>query len=253
MKKTDYSAIADRYDHNQFRVDEIQHDKDLKNYLNNYHQQEYQVLDLSCGTGNYLVKQHHFLKDLPIKWFGLDASEEMLRIAKEKNGHVTFDHANAEKMPYHSEMFDFIINNYAFHHYLDKNQVIDEVYRIMKKEAVFKMHNIAIHQMPKWWVYHYFPSAYTEDAQRFLEKDMIYHELKTRGFEVKMHIHYRMEEIKVVDYLKLAENRDISVLTLISDQDYQEGLEKMKFDLNKNRGKTIINDFAEMFCLAGKY
>lgn len=61
-----------------------------------------------------------------------------------------------------------------------------------------------------------------------------------------------MENIRVMDYLSYAENRDISVLTLINDKDYEEGLERMRYDLKNNPAKTIVNDFAEMFYIAKK-
>ena len=44
----------------------------------------------------------------------------------------------------------------------------------------------------------------------------------------------------------------ISILSLIDDKEYREGLEKMRYDLQSNPNKTIINDFAEMLCIAKK-
>lgn len=49
-----------------------------------------------------------------------------------------------------------------------------------------------------------------------------------------------------------AENRDISVLTLVDDKDYEEGLERMKYDVKTNPDKTLVNDFAEMFLISKK-
>ncbi|WP_226894732.1 hypothetical protein [Oceanobacillus oncorhynchi] len=122
----------------------------------------------------------------------------------------------------------------------------------MKKNGVYKLHNIAIHDMRKWWVYHYFPTAYEEDVKRFWEKEVIFDELSIRGFNTELQMTYRLEKIRVSDYLGYAENRDISILTLIDDQDYQEGLEKMRYDVKRNPKKTIVTDFAEMFCISTK-
>lgn len=61
-----------------------------------------------------------------------------------------------------------------------------------------------------------------------------------------------MVNIRVNDYIDYAANRDISVLTLINDKEYEEGLERMKFDVKRNPDKTIANDFAELFCIAKK-
>ncbi|GEL78356.1 class I SAM-dependent methyltransferase [Tenuibacillus multivorans] len=51
--------------------------------LNSTQLSEYNVLDLSCGTGLYLQKQMHYFDLFNINWHGLDKSEEMLNKAKE--------------------------------------------------------------------------------------------------------------------------------------------------------------------------
>ncbi|RYI28292.1 class I SAM-dependent methyltransferase [Bacillus infantis] len=252
MKITNYSKIAEKYDKNQYRANEIRLDFDLKQYIETNSKAEYQVLDLSCGTGLYLEKQTNNFEGLHIKWNGLDLSEQMLNKAKEKVENVEFVKADVVDMPYVTETFDFISNNYAFHHYSDKEQALNEIYRVLTKGGIYKLHNIAIHDMPKWWVYHYFPTAYYEDLKRYWTKDVIFNELISRGLEVNLKIEYRMENIRVMDFIDYAENRDISVLTLINDKDYQEGIERMRYDLKTNPNKTIANDFAEMFCIAKK-
>jgi len=97
-----------------------------------------------------------------------------------------------------------------------------------------------------------FSNCFYEDLKRFWLKEVIYNELITRGFEVNLKVKYAMEAIKVKDYLHYAENRDISVLTIINDNDYKDGLERMKYDVENTPDKTIINDFAELFCMAKK-
>jgi ubiquinone/menaquinone biosynthesis C-methylase UbiE len=253
MKTTNYSRIAEKYDNNQYRVDELRFDYDLKNHIEKNAKTEYNVLDLSCGTGLYLEKQIDYFDGFNINWYGLDLSDQMLKKANEKVKNVEFTNADVEGMPYDSEVFDFISNNYAFHHYRNKQQALNEIYRVLQIGGVYKLHNIVIHDMPKWWVYHYFPTAYYEDLKRFWDKEVIFNELSTRGLEVNLKVEYRMENVRVNDYIAYAENRDISVLTLISDKDYEEGLERMKYDVKTNPDKTIVNDFAEMFCIAEKY
>ena len=252
MKTTNYSNIAEKYDKNQYRNNEIRFDYNLKEYIENNSKSEYHVLDLSCGTGLYLAKQKNYFEELNIKWNGLDLSEQMLNKANEKVKNVKFVKADVVDMPYVTETFDFISNNYAFHHYSDKGQALNEIYRVLTKGGIYKLHNIAIHNMPKWWVYHYFPTAYFEDLKRYWQKEVIFRELISRDLEVSLKVEYKMENIRVMDYLSYAENRDISVLTLINEMDYEEGLERMRYGLKNNPDKTIVNDFAEMFCIAKK-
>lgn len=55
MKETDYSEIASRYDGNELRHD-ISRDANIER-LYSINSGSLTVLDLACGTGNYLVKQ----------------------------------------------------------------------------------------------------------------------------------------------------------------------------------------------------
>ncbi|SFG68430.1 Ubiquinone/menaquinone biosynthesis C-methylase UbiE [Halobacillus alkaliphilus] len=252
MKETDFSTIADHYDNNQYRVEEIEKDTTLKSYMNQHQKEQYEVLDLSCGTGLYLAKQVPLFQDEQVRWTGLDASKAMLEKAKEKLGSIQWVQGYAENMPFESDKFDYIINNYSFHHYKEKEKVLDEITRVLMPSGQFKMHNIAIHSMPKWWVYHYFPQAYAEDVQRFWHPEKIYEELRKRDFEVQLKVNDRHEEILTADYLPYAENRDISVLTLISDSEYEKGLNKMKQEVKEDPLKTIPHEFAELFITAKK-
>src|SRR5690606_25100801 len=238
MKTTDYSKIANKYESNKYRVEEVRFDSDIKAYIEGNPKSKYDFLDLACGTGIYIDKQVNHYKDYNIDWYGLDASEDMLKIAKGKLNNVAFTKAFAEDMPYEYDNFDFITNNYAFHHFTNKALALDEIYRVLKSGGIYKVHNIAIHDMTEWWVYQYFPTAYYEDLKRFGPKEVIFNELQMRGFQINIHIEYRIESRLVADYLGYAENRDITILTLINDREYQEGLDKMRYDVRNNPNKT---------------
>lgn len=56
MKTTDYSKIAAKYDDNKLRH-YIEKDINIGNICKKNSNQQISVLDLACGTGNYLVKQ----------------------------------------------------------------------------------------------------------------------------------------------------------------------------------------------------
>ncbi|MFD2924050.1 class I SAM-dependent methyltransferase [Halobacillus naozhouensis] len=252
MKITDYTEVANVYDENRYRFEEVQTDTELENFIKQNPRSSYNVLDLACGTGIYLHYQATNFNDVQIQWHGLDASMDMLHKAKERLKGVSLEHGLAEEMPYEEESMNFILNNYAFHHFTEKEQVLDEIQRVLKKEGVYKLHNIDIHGMKNWWIYHYFPSAYREDLKRFWTKELIFAELDRRGFNVKIDCNYQMKKVKVADYLDHVKNRDISVLTLLDDKEYAEGLDRIIYDLNRNSDKEIINDFSELICVAQK-
>ncbi|TGB03558.1 class I SAM-dependent methyltransferase [Halobacillus salinus] len=252
MKVTDYSKVAEVYDSNPFRFEEIKVDTDLEKYIQNNRKSSYHFLDLACGTGIYLSHQYNSFKESNINWHGLDASQEMLTKAKDKVEDVTLEKGFAESLPYEDGGFDVITNNYAFHHFEGKEKALDEIHRVLKRGGMLKLHNIDIYGMKNWWVYHYFPSALVEDYKRFWSKEVLFSELSRRGFDVRMDCSYQMEKIKVADYIELAENRDISVLTLIDDVEYNRGLYRMKQDLEESPERKVTNDFSELICIARK-
>ena len=131
MKITDYSKIADKYDKNEYRQN-VKQDFHLKELIEKAAQDEYDVLDLACGTGIYLSNQRTYFNSDNIKWYGLDASNDMLNIAKRKVENVHFVNGLAENMPYESNKFNYIVNNYAFQHFTKKSQVLDEIHRVLK-------------------------------------------------------------------------------------------------------------------------
>lgn len=225
MKITDYSKIADKYDKNEYRQN-VKQDFHLKELIEKAAQDEYDVLDLACGTGIYLSNQRTYSNSDNIKWYGLDASNDMLNIAKRKVENVHFVNGLAENVPYESNKFNYIVNNYAFQHFTKKSQVLDEIHRVLKKNGIFKMHNISVYDMKNWWIYQYFATAYDEDVKRFWTKELIYEQLVNRGFDVNLEIKYTMKTEKICNLLAYAENRDISILTLLKDSDYESGLEK---------------------------
>jgi ubiquinone/menaquinone biosynthesis C-methylase UbiE len=251
MKSTNYSQIAYKYDKNEYRH-KIEQDAYLRTYIEENKRAEYEILDLACGTGIYLNKQIEAFKDVSVRWYGLDASIEMLEKAKEKVIDVSFINGVAENMPFESNKFDFIVNNYAFHHFIKKSEALDEITRVLKIGGIFEMHNIAIHQMKSWWVYKYFPSAYFEDLKRCWDKDLIFHELSMRGFEVELNIKYEMKNMKAADVLEHARNRDISSLTLINEKEYLRGLEAINSAVCNNPEERVACDFAELYCIAKK-
>ena len=94
-------------------------------------------LDIGCGTGWAVRHASRIIKENG-KAFGIDLSPKMIDIAKVNslnNQNVFFFQANAENLPFEDNFFEFIICTNSFHHYFDPSKVLDEVYRVLKKEG----------------------------------------------------------------------------------------------------------------------
>ncbi len=249
MKKTDYSKIAKIYDDNPVRHYGLP-DSDLVKYISDTKLSSYNILDIACGTGNYLRFHIDYFKSEKINWHGIDLSYDMLKIARAKLPEVEFIEEDAACLSFEPDMFNYVANNLAFHHFEKKSKVLDEVARVLKEGGKFKVKDISPFEMQRFWVYQYFPSAYFEDLNRFWEPQLLFYELQTRGFQVHIQLDCKIEELLLEELLRDARKRDASQFAIISDEDYQEGIDRIKYDLKKK--EKIVNEFCLMNCIAKK-
>lgn len=96
------------------------------------------ALDLGCGTGEMmkLILQQNEDKSL----YGIDLSEKMLDVAKEKLGNrVKLILGDSEQLPFPDSFFDVVYCNDSFHHYPAPDKVLSEINRVLKPKGVFLM------------------------------------------------------------------------------------------------------------------
>ena len=226
MKTTDYSKIAAKYDDNKLRH-YIEKDINIENICKKNSNQQISVLDLACGTGNYLVKQISEYKKNPIKWLGIDKSPEMLNIAKQKSLNAELLIGDACKIPLEDNSIDYIKIRFAFHHFADKQKAIQEIYRILKTNGEVSIYNINHDYMQYSWVYKFYPQVVQIDKERFPKTLDLFNWLDNAGFETQASINTIIKKFYYKDILEDARNRDMSQLNLISDEEYQIGLDKI--------------------------
>jgi ubiquinone/menaquinone biosynthesis C-methylase UbiE len=91
-------------------------------------------LDVGCGTG-WAVGEAAKLVNNKGLFYGIDLSPKMIEMAKGKfSGMDTFHfiQANAESIPLNDNFFDVIICANSFHHYLNPDKALKEMYRLLK-------------------------------------------------------------------------------------------------------------------------
>jgi ubiquinone/menaquinone biosynthesis C-methylase UbiE len=116
---TDYARIFDRYDANPDRH-RIAVDAEIA--LLSQRRTPLRILDLACGTGNWLGVQVRAHGSHGMGWHGLDASPEMLGLARQKVPEAMLVLGRAEELPYDDGEFDFVAVNFAFHHFEQKKR-----------------------------------------------------------------------------------------------------------------------------------
>ena len=90
------------------------------------------LLDIGCGDG---IDMLHYQK-LGAKVFGLDSSEEMVAIAKNKLPNSEIKLGTFENMPFEDNYFDIVLSKYAIHISPYVSQTFSEIHRILKPNGI---------------------------------------------------------------------------------------------------------------------
>jgi demethylmenaquinone methyltransferase/2-methoxy-6-polyprenyl-1,4-benzoquinol methylase len=102
---------------------------DLLEHLNLNNQS--QVLDVGGGTGRVAQTLLPHAASVTV----VDLSHKMLEEAKLKSG-LKFAMAASENLPYPAESFDAVLIVDAFHHVIDQQQTLDELFRVVKPDGI---------------------------------------------------------------------------------------------------------------------
>lgn len=241
MRRTDYSGIAPRYDKNPIRTS-LAREPIIGTLLESHG--SLAVLDLACGTGNFISAQSKEYHGRSIAWYGCDKSADMLGVAEKKIPFAKLSRSDAASLPYPDESFDLVTCTFAFHHFEDRRRCIAEIRRTLRSTGVFLMKNISPRHMPQWWVFHYFPSTYGIDTERHWDTERLFSEFDGGGFvDVEIRTELTLRHNDLSEQLAEAENRDNSLFTLIDEEEYREGLDRMAADLRtgiKVRGELAL-------------
>jgi len=225
VKRTDYAKIADVYDENEIRK-RIPKDELIEALLAAGVRPR--VLDLACGTGNYLAVQQKHFADAPVRWFGVDAARAMLRHARAKLEGVDLREGRAEALPYDAESFEYVTSRFAFHHFEDKARALDEAARVVAPGGSLRIVNVAPERMPGWWVYRFFPSSRFDDDDRFWSVERLAFEVERRGLEVDVKIEIRRTRTSLATMLADAERRELSQLVIVDDDAFSAGIQAIR-------------------------
>jgi len=221
---TDYEALADRYDEDRAQWAVPRDDVVEKALIQG---STARVLDVGCGTGTWLAAQRDFFGDAGVEWVGADPSEAMLRVAEQK-GLRKLVRAGAEALPLSSTVFDYVACSFMFHHVIDKESALDEVDRVLKPTGFFRLNNIEPAAPNGWWLYEFFPGAIAIDAARFWPAERVADALHRRHYEVDIELEENPTQSTATDALAEAERRVISQLALLDDDEYAQGIIRLR-------------------------
>ncbi|HOV32501.1 MAG TPA: class I SAM-dependent methyltransferase [Candidatus Hydrogenedens sp.] len=199
--------------------------------------QSQNILDLGCGTGNLFQELCRYQKG---NFIGLDVSEKMIRKAKAKKIPADWICASAENIPFQNNSFDSIVGIYTLHLFKNIPQVLSECRRVLNRGWVLFVsapyHFIVNHPLNQ-----FFPSFSKMDLSRFPTEEQIEDMLLHAGFSnLKREYYAVVRDWLSEEYIQKVKSKFISTLQLIPDDEFNEGIKKMRETTsNTSSGKPI--------------
>jgi SAM-dependent methyltransferase len=200
------------------------------------------VLDLGCGTGRSLETMVRHLPSFPA-CFGLDLSAGMLIQAQTLDTKFRFVQASAPRLPFCDHTFDLITSILSFHHFPDKQQVVDAVFALLRPGGAFAISNFDPRDSENIYpIYEYFEGTYANDLRRFPSIDSQKTMLRQAGF-----IKIRSAVVEIIDEAVVGEDilnnywyqkNACSQLMLLSDDEYQAGMRRIQAVVTEAKNKN---------------
>ena len=127
----------------------------------------YSVLDVGCGTGTIL---NCIGKEKNIKGYGLDVSENMIQVAKEKNTQYEFVTGDSAKLPYKDESMDVVMACMAYHHFSNQDEFRKEALRVLNPWDILYISDLRFPFFIRAFFNNFFKDAGFRSTKRNIEK-----------------------------------------------------------------------------------
>lgn len=228
--KIDYNIISETYDnHRSYGHSEI-----LQLIKFGEVEIRTKTLDLGCGTGNLSAR---LLEYVPVDVIGIDKSLEMLIKAKKKSLQVLRGDADHNILPFKDTSFDLVIGAFVIHHIKNRMALIRDCYRILNDGALILItssHDQIENLHPV--IKDFFPSLIEVDKRRFPKLTELDDSFRRAGFKRIKHGELIIKKIPIdMDYLDKVKSKYVSTFHLLSDDEFNAGVEKLETFIKSNK------------------
>ena len=165
VQKDYYNQTAAKYD--QWHIDppsakivDSWNFANLKKFLKNKHINK--SLELGCGTGRLANSLFQISNEV----YGVDLSQEVLKIAKQKYPKLKLECSQIINLPYSDNYFDMIIINGSLHHFFAVEKTFKEARRVLKTGGAF----VLLGEPNSQFLKPYNPFFYTWAINRVISK-----------------------------------------------------------------------------------
>ena len=182
------------------------------------------MLDIGCGTGRFLAQ----LAEIAKGW-GVDASPEMLEVARTRVGGAGLKLGSAEELPFKDGWFERA-TMWLVAHLVDRPRAFAEAARVLEPGGRFAVATFDPSYFDEFWLNELFPSMEAADRARFPTADELTAELAPFD-EVRLIRLSQTGSLTREVALDRIRGKHISTFDLIEDEEYEAGLERAEREL----------------------
>jgi ubiquinone/menaquinone biosynthesis C-methylase UbiE len=136
----DEPGVARHIDSRWNAPGEILHRKRVLDKVAGFLEKDSTVLEVGCGSG----RVYACLKDLvPVRYVGVDHSEEMVRLARESHPGIDFRSGDGYALDFDAGRFDAVLAVDVLQHVPDIAGIIREMVRVSRKYVFFTLSETA--------------------------------------------------------------------------------------------------------------
>jgi len=183
------------------------------------------VLDIGCGTGRFLAQ----LAEIAKAW-GVDASPEMLEVARTRAGGAGLKLGSAEELPFKDGWFERA-TMWLVAHLVDRPRAFAQAHRVLSPSGSFAVATFDPSYFDEFWLNELFPSMEAVDRDRFPTAPELEAELGGAGLDVRLLRLSQRGSLARLDALERIRGKHISTFDLISGEEYEAGLARAEREL----------------------
>jgi ubiquinone/menaquinone biosynthesis C-methylase UbiE len=186
------------------------------------------ILDVGCGTGRF---SGPLATKFSAKVIGIDPSRSMLARAESnvERSDVRFCLGDTRQIPVEDGSIDLIFVSMVYHHIEDPHQAAREFRRVLRDEGMLCVRNSTVEWLDKIPYLKHFPMAVEFNRRRLPSQDEIVYAMQAQ--KLVLHRHELVEQefaCSPIDYVAKISKRGLSDLMALGDEEFNEGLARMK-------------------------
>ena len=186
------------------------------------------VLEVGCGTGKFAGS---LVERAACRVWGVDASPEMLDVARADVPGIRFKQARAEELPFKDAWFERVVLRMSLH-LLDRPRALAESRRVLGPAGRIAIATPDPAQFGSSWFDPYFPSLAEVDRKRMPSRAALAQELTAAGFaEPRIATLVQAKTITRDEALAKLRAKAFSTFQLIPQDEYEAGLAQAERDL----------------------